>query len=433
MMLLSLGPVRWRILGLLFLVTVINFVDRQSLSVVAPLLRDNLRLSNEDYGLIVASFSFGMLCGEFPMGWLMDRKGARFGLSFAVVWWSIANCLHAFGFAKFHFAALRYWLGTGECGNYSGGMKVISQWFPVKERAFAIGVFNGGSMIGSIVALPLIGWLTLQFGWPFAFLIPGALGFLWVIAWWWGYRDLNAHPAVSAAERNYILEGRDEGEDVQPASSELLRHRQTWAILLCRMMVGPVVQFYIFWMPEYLFRARGMSLKSISYSGWLPFLFGDIGSMVGGLAAGYLLAKGMGTAKSRGLTMGLGALCCVASIGVVLAPNANLAIVWICFVLFGHTFLSANMFAAISDMFPRGAVGRVTALTGIAQGLTGMAFQYATGAIVDRYSFLPVFALASLMPALGCAVLFLLSGGLKPISATGSVPKPALAQVTGRG
>jgi MFS transporter, ACS family, hexuronate transporter len=411
-----LAGVRWRILFLLFLVTVINFVDRQSLSVVAPLLRDSLHLSNQDYGLIVAFFSFGMLSGEFPMGWLMDRKGPRFGLSFAVVWWSIANCLHAFGASRLHFAALRFWLGTGECGNYSGGVKVISQWFPAKERAFAIGVFNGGSMIGSIVALPLVGWLTLQFGWPSAFLIPGSLGFLWVIAWWREYHDPARHPAIGEEERRYILDGRDAAvEPEAPASTLLLRHRQTWAIMLCRMLVGPVVQFYIFWMPEYLFRVRGMSLKSISYFGWLPFLFGDIGSMLGGAAAGYLLVRGFSVVRSRGLTMAFGALCCAGSIVVVLAPDANLAIAAICFVLFGHTFLSANMFAVVSDLFPASAVGRVTALTGIAQGLTGMVFQYATGAIVDQYSFVPVFAMAALLPALGCALLFAVSGGLKPI------------------
>ena len=414
-MTLALSQVRWQVLGLLFLVTVINFVDRQSLSVVAPLLRDSLHLSNEDYGLIVACFSFGMLSGEFPMGWLMDRKGARVGLSFAVIWWSIANCMHAFGAAKLHFAALRYWLGTGECGNYSGGLKVISQWFPAKERAFAIGVFNGGSMIGSIIALPLVGWLTVEFGWPAAFLVPGSMGFVWVVAWWLLYRDPAEHPRITETERRYILEGREPQEGAAPGSLELLRHPQTWAVMICRMLVGPVVQFYIFWMPEYLFRVRGMSLKSIAYSGWLPFLFGDIGSMAGGAAAGVLLARGFSTARSRGLTMGFGALCCMASIGVVLAPSAPMAITWICFVLFGHTFLSANMFAVISDLFPRSAVGRVTALTGIAQGITGMIFQYATGAVVDRYSFVPVFALAALTPAVGCLLLFIMSRGLQPI------------------
>jgi len=401
------SPVRWWILGLLFLVTVINFVDRQSLSVVAPLLRDQLRFSNEDYGLIVACFSFGMMAGEFPMGWLMDRKGVRFGLGFAVIWWSIANCLHAFGSAKAHFAVLRFWLGTGECGNYSGGIKVISQWFPVQERAFAIGVFNGGSMIGSILALPLIGWLMLRFGWPTAFLVPGLLGFVWVVLWLVFYRDPDRGALAVADEE--AAEG--------PSSRDLLRHRQTWAIMICRMLVGPVVQFYIFWMPEYLFRARGMSLKSISFFGWLPFLFGDLGSMAGGAVAGLLIAKGFATPRARAITMGAGAACCLASIAVVLAPNATLALAWICVVLFGHTFLSANMFAAISDMFPKSAVGRVTALTGISQGLTGMLFQYTTGAIVDRFSFVPVFALAALMPAAGCFLLFVLSRNLSRFEA----------------
>jgi ACS family hexuronate transporter-like MFS transporter len=410
-----LRQVRWWILGLLFLITVINFVDRQSLSVVAPILRDKLHLSNEDYGLIVACFSFGMMSGEFPMGWLMDRKGVRFGLSFAVIWWSIANCLHAFGSARLHFAAMRYWLGTGECGNYSGGIKVISQWFPVRERAFAIGVFNGGSMIGSIIALPLVGWLTLEFGWPAAFLVPGVMGFFWVAAWWKLYRDPASHRSITDAERAYILEDRAGVAEPEPASRELLRHPQTWAIMICRMLVGPVVQFYIFWMPEYLYRARGMSLKSISFFGWLPFLFGDIGSIAGGALAGVLIARGMKAAGARGVTMGIGAACCAGSIAVVMAPSTELAIAWICFVLFGHTFLSANMFAAISDMFPKGAVGRVTALTGISQGLTGMLFQYTTGAIVDRFSFVPVFAMAAVLPAVGCLLLFVLSRRLRPV------------------
>lgn len=400
---LAPGPVRWLVLALLFLITVINFVDRQSLSVVAPVLRDQLRLSNEDYGFIVACFSLGMMSGEFPMGWLMDRKGVRFGLGFAVVWWSIANCLHAFGSTKLHFAALRFWLGTGECGNYSGGVKVISQWFPVRERAFAIGVFNGGSMIGSIIALPLVGWLLLRFGWPTAFLVPGLMGFVWVALWIRLYRD---PPAATAT---------GEPLEHEPESRELLRYPQTWAIMICRMLVGPVVQFYIFWMPEYLYRARGMSLKSISFFGWLPFLFGDLGSMAGGAVAGLLISRGLRTAHSRAITMGAGAACCLASLAVVLAPNASLALAWICLVLFGHTFLSANMFAAISDMFPKSAVGRVTALTGISQGLTGMLFQYSTGAIVDRFSFVPVFALAALMPALGCILLFVLSRNLSQV------------------
>ena len=153
---------RWRILALLFLITVVNFLDRQSLSVVAPVLREEFRLSATDYGRIVASFQFGMMSGEFPMGWLMDRRGVRFGFTFAVISWSLATAMHVFGRSALSFGLFRFWMGTGECGNFSGGMKVVSQWFPVRERAFAVGIFNSGTMIGAMIAPPLIAFLMLR-------------------------------------------------------------------------------------------------------------------------------------------------------------------------------------------------------------------------------------------------------------------------------
>jgi len=397
--------VRWWVMGLLFLITVINFVDRQSLSIVAPLLRDSLKLSATDYGIIVGAFQMGMMLGEFPMGWLMDRKGVRFGLTFAVLWWSAANGLHAFARSMAHFGVLRFWLGTGECGNFSGGNKVVSQWFPVKERAFAIGVFNGGSMVGSIIAPPLLVALTLHLGWGAAFLAPSALGFVWVLLWRRYYRLPEDHPAVSEAELRHIRQ--DRSVDVPPPPTRmLLRLRQTWALMTCRLLVGPVVQFYIYWLPEYLYRERGFSLKSIGMFAWVPFLFGDLGSIGGGLAAGWLLRRGHSVTAARRITMGFGAACCLLSIAVAYASSAPAAIAWICAVLFGHTFLSANMFAAISDLFPANAVGRVTALTGIAGGLSGMLFPVLTGKLVDRISYVPVFGLAALLPALGCLALF---------------------------
>jgi ACS family hexuronate transporter-like MFS transporter len=383
---------RWWILALLFLVTVINFVDRQSLSIVAPVIRGDLHLSNQQYGIIVSAFQFGMLAGEFPMGWLMDRKGVRVGLSFAVLWWSAANALHTFGGSLLQFSVLRFWLGTGECGNYSGGNKVVSQCFPVRERAFAVGVFNGGSMVGSIIAPPLLVWLMLAHGWRSAFLLPSLLGFFWVALWLRFYRVSQPARAGHAA----------------PGNRELLRMRRTWAIMLCRMLVGPVVQFYIFWLPEYLYRERGLSLKSIGMFAWLPFLFGDIGSMLGGWIAGRLIAHGVSVAAARAITMSAGAALCLFSLSVAWAASAPAALAWVCCVLFGHTFLSANMFAVVSDMFPPNAVGRVTALTGIAGGVSGFLFPLLTGFLVDHASYTPVFALAAIMPSLGCAVLFAL-------------------------
>jgi ACS family hexuronate transporter-like MFS transporter len=408
-----LHQVRWRILALLLLVTIINFVDRQSLSIVAPVLRNELKLSNTDYGFIVSAFLFGMLAGEFPMGWLMDRRGTRLGLSFAVLWWSLANALHAFARTKLQFASLRFWLGTGECGNYSGGMKVVAAWFPPRERALAIGIFNGGSMLGSIIAPPLLGWLTLRYGWHAAFLLPSALGAVWVALWWWQYHPPAEHPGLSEAERRHISTGRTAAR-ASPPTRALLGQRQTWAIMTCRLLVGPVVQFYIFWLPEYLFRQHGFNLKAIALFAWLPFLFGDLGSIAGGWVAGRLMARGWDATRTRRATMGFGAACCLMSAAVAYSTGAAAAMAFICVVLFGHTFLSANMFASIADMFPPEAAGRVTALTGIAGGASGMVFPLVTGMLVDRVSYVPVFLLAAALPALGCLALFMAVRRLEP-------------------
>ncbi len=303
---------------------------------------------------------------------------------------------------------LRFWLGTGECGNYSGGTKLVSQWFPVRERAFAVGVFNGGSMLGSIIAPPLLVALTLKFGWHAAFLLPGAMGVVWVLIWRRVYHSPEDHPRISPAERAYILEGRELTTAAPPSNRELLGLSQTWALMLCRLLAGPVVQFYIYWLPEYLYRERSLSLKAIGLFAWVPFLFGDIGSIAGGWVAGRLIRAGFSVTNTRRITMIFGGACCLLSFAVVGAHTIPGALAGICAVLMGHTFFAANMFAAISDVFPNNAVGRVTALTGIAGGLSGMLFPLLTGVLVDRFSYLPVFSLAAVMPLAACAVLFLM-------------------------
>jgi ACS family hexuronate transporter-like MFS transporter len=406
--------VRWRILALLFLVTVINFVDRQTLSVVAPTLRERLHLSNTDYGRIVSAFMFGMMVGEFPMGWLMDRFGVRSGFSFSVIWWSIAEALHAFAQSALQFGGVRFWMGTGECGNFSGGMKVVSEWFPVRERAFAVGIFNAGSMIGSLIAPPAIVFIMLHYGWHWVFLAPAGLGFIWVVLWRSVYRPLDKHPGVTTGEREYIRAGLP-CIAPPPPNRLLLRHQQTWGLMACRFLVGPVVQFYLYWMPTYLHQAHGFTLTDIGMFTWIPWLFGDIGSVGGGWTAGYLMRRDMSVKAARLTVMWTGAACCAMSILAVQASSSAAAIAFICLVLFGHTALSANMFAAISDVFPEGAVGRVTGLTGIAGGISGLLFPLLTGVLVDRLSYTPVFFIVGLMPAAGVLVLLNLVRGFRRV------------------
>lgn len=381
------------ILALLLAVTIINFVDRQALSVLAPILRNQFQLSNTDYGIIVASFQLGMMTGEFPMGWLADRRGARFTLSFAVAWWSLATGLHSLARTMWHFAALRFWLGTGESANFSSGMKVVAQWFPPRERAFAVGVFNAGSMIGAMIAPPVLVFLTLRFGWQSGFLVPAMLGFVWVLAW----RTIVRHAPIQSPSN-----------DTQ-GSLSLLRYREVWGLILCRLLIGPVVQFYWYWTPEYLFRERGLSLQAIGLFAWIPFLFGDIGNIGGGWLAGWLMRRGASVTCARQITMYGGAILCLLSFAVPHASSAPFAIAAICVVLLGHTCLSANFFARISDLTPEASVSRVTGLTGVAGGLSGMLFPLLTGRLVDHVSYTPVFLLAALMPLMGVVLLDRLS------------------------
>jgi ACS family hexuronate transporter-like MFS transporter len=398
---------RWTILGLLFSITAINFIDRQTLSILAPKLKESVHFSSTEYGRIVACFQLGMMTAEFPMGMLMDRLGARFGFSFAVLWWSLATGLHAAARSVWSFAVLRFWMGTGECGNFSGGMKVVTRWFPEGERTLAIGIFNGGTMIGSVLAPPLIVALNQRFGWRAAFLVPAAFGIAWVICWRRIYR-------LPAAEE------RAGPGDEPPSmrSLELLRYPQTWALMLCRFLAGPVMQFYWYWMPDYLYNVRGMSLVAIGAFSWLPYLLGDAGSIGGGLAAGRLLSKGFTRSSARRITLGFGSVCCLGSLAVVAAPSAAWAIAIIGIVLFGYTFYSANFLASISDLFPATAVGRITGLTGVSGGLGGILFPLLTGYLVDHYSYAPAFTIAALLPLLGMGALFLLAPGLTPVAAS---------------
>jgi ACS family hexuronate transporter-like MFS transporter len=397
--------VRWYVLALLFLVTVINFIHRLTLSVVAPVIRTEFHLSNTDYGAIVSAFMFGMMVGEFPVGWLMDRIGVRGGFSFSVVWWSLAAGLHAIARTAMQFSIFRFWMGTGECGNFSGGMKVVAEWFPARERAFAVGVFNAGSMIGSLVTPPLIVWIMLHFGWRMAFVGPSLLGFVWVLVWRKVYRPLAKHPKVTPEEAAYIRAGQPPVSHVHPPNRVLLRHAQGWGLILCRLLVGPVIQFYWFWMPNYLHDVRGLTLVMIGWSAWIPYLFGDVGSIGGGWFAGFMMRRGVSLHRARMITMWSGAACCAMSIGVPMASSAAVAIGFMCLVMFGHTWLSANMFAAISDIYPENAVGRMTALTGIAGGISGLVFPLLTGFLVDKVSYTPVFLIAAFMPAAGVLCL----------------------------
>ena len=382
----------WVILTLLFILTVVMFIARQALSVMAPVLRTVFHLSNEAYGRIVSALGFGMMTGEFPVGALMDRLGSRLGLTAVITWWSTATGSFALAGSGLSLGLSQFWKGTGECGAYSGGVKTVTHLFEKKDRTLAIGIFNGGSVIGATLAVPVIVYLLQHYGFRVAFLVPSVAGFAWIPLWWFVYGR----------------EPKTRLEDAPPAISfpQMLQKSSSWAVMLCRFFIGPVMQFYWYWTPSYLYSARHMTMSQIGFLAWIPFLMGDVGGIAGGWAAGVLLRRGFTVRNTRRILMYGSALVCLLSFVVPYTNGIGPVLTILCITIAADNFLSAHMFAAVTDLFPDYQVGRATGLTGIAGGLSGMLFPLLTGVLVDRISYTPVFLFVGLMPLAGTVALF---------------------------
>ena len=391
---------RWGVLALLFFSIMVNLLDRQVLSVMAPVIRDELGLTNTDYSLVLFFFLLGLTLFQFPVGALIDRKGARLGLPFIMVIWSIANALHAVARNLVHFCSFRFLLGAGECGNYSGGIKVISQWFPARERALAGGIFNSGTVAGAFLAPMLIVPLGLAFGWRATFLIPSVLGLLWILPWLRYYRERSPADPTPQAERA--------ASPPRTSFWSLLRVRHVWGAILIRALGGPVVHFYWNWLPEYLRRERGFSMEEIGWTAGIPFFFAGLGNLAGGWLSGHLMKRGWSTDRARKTAFITSAVLCASSMAVPLAPSAVWALALICAATFGIAISVPTHIATLGDLFSQRVLARLAGMTGLGEGIMNMTLMLATGIVVDRFSYLPVFLAAGLMPTLGVVALFTL-------------------------
>jgi MFS transporter, ACS family, hexuronate transporter len=398
---------RWVLLALVSSAFIINFIDRQVLANVAPLLREELRFSNTDYSLMVAAFLAGMALFQLPAGLLMDRRGTRFGFSVIVLWWSIVSGLHAFARSVSQFCTLRFLLGAGECGNYSGGLKLIAQRFPTEERALAGGIFNSSVFVGSVIAPPLVVWLTLRFSWHVAFLIPSTLGLLWLPAWRRLFpQSLNAIKAPTSP-----------GPGPATIPLNLLRRRQAWALIAIRGLGGPLSHFYWFWLPEYLKRARGIDLATIGNVVWIPFVFAGVGNLLGGYLSGALLRHGYSLTFSRRVPYILGDVLAAVSNFLVLAmPSLRWAVVVLSVANLGANMVEPNFIGLVTDIFPAQTVGRMTGLTGIADNLMSITLMLSTGIVLDRFSYFPVFIGAGILPLIQIACVIWLLGPVKKLT-----------------
>lgn len=437
----KISGMRWVVIGLVFFITVINYIDRMTVSVLAPVITADLGLSNVEFGTITIWFLVAYTLSQGVSGKIYDAIGNKLGFTFSVVVWSIGATLHAFATGIGSLSVFRFILGFGEAGNFPGAAKVNAEWFPQKERALAQGIFNSGVALGSIVAPPLIIWLQLSYGWKATFIFTGLLGFVWLAFWLLIYYSRDKHPWLTERERNLIEDGeemeakaksqipdsklenensksevRNPKSEESPSYGNLLKYKQTWAIVLARFLVDPVWWLYITWLPKYLFDARGFDLKQIGAFAWVPFVAAGAGSLFGGWLAKFLIGNGWSVDKTRKTIIGLSCLLMPAGIVAAYTSDAMNALAMISIVLFGFQVWINNVQTLPSDFFPKSAVGSVAGLGGMGAGIGSIIFTYTTGWVVDNFSYTPILVAAGILAPIGTIVLFILAGKIQKVS-----------------
>jgi len=389
---------RWGIAGLLFFSTVINYVDRQALSVLAPVLTKELGISNIEYSNILTAFLAAYTLMYVGSGFLVDRWGARLALSVFIVWWSLANMSHALAVGVWSLGALRFLLGLGESGNFMAAFRVVSEWYPAKERALVHGLIQGGAAIGAIITPPLVTWIYSLYGWRPAFLITGGLGFVWLVFWLLLYHSPDKHPRITDAERALVLA---ETVPTAQASSvswrQLAQYPQMWGLMAARFVSDPVWWFYLFWLPKYLVEQRGFTMVEMGMLAWIPYLSADLGALFGGWLSGRLVARGRPVLSSRFAVMLPCALLMPVSLAIHHAPSRAVTIALICVVTFAHMAWKTNQNTLTNDLFPKHLIGATSGLLAFGTGLGGTLFIWMTGHVVQGYGYGAIFIIMGLL------------------------------------
>jgi MFS transporter, ACS family, hexuronate transporter len=409
---------RWYIGGLLFASTVINYIDRQTLSVLAPYLKADFNWTNTDFAFIVIAFRASYSIGQAVAGGALDRLGTRAGLSIGVAWYSVAAMLTSLATGFWSFCGFRFLLGAGEAANWPGATKAVSEWFPRRESGWAVALFDSGSSIGGALAPVLVLGLYRVFGtWRPAFIITGALGFAWLLVFRRVYRVPEEHPRISAEELAMILEDRNEGTaDVPTAAAgigspsgyrALLSLPQTWAIIVGKMLTDPVWFFITDWFAVYLV-SRGFRLEDSLLAFWVPFLAADAGNFIGGGLSSTLIRRGWTVGAARRLVIVLGGIG-MSGLALSLLHDSLLWLTtWFAISTLAYAALSTMILNLPADLYPPGSVASVSGMSGSAAGLGTIAATLITGIVADRYSFAPILIGASLIPLVGAVVLFVL-------------------------
>ena len=409
-----LRHLRWYIGGLLFLSTVINYIDRQTLNVLAPVLKTEFRWTNADFALVVIAFRVAYSLGQTASGRWLDRVGTRTGLSVAVLFYSASAMLSSLGSGLRSFAAFRFLLGFGESANWPGATKAVAEWFPRRESGWAVALFDSGSSVGAALApFIVLGVHHVTGSWRPAFIVTGLLGLLWIPLFRWLYRSPEDHPRLSAAERQDILGNRASASTEAAPETSTLSYRtllslpQTWGIVIGKALTDPVWFFITDWFAIFLV-SRGFSLENSLLAFWVPFMAADLGNFAGGGLSSLLIGRGWRVGAARKAVIVLGTIGMLFLIPAVY--TSSLAALTACFAIatFAYAALSTMVLNLPADIYPARSVGSVAGMGGTAAGIGTIAATWLTGYVADRYSFAPLLIGASLIPLLAMVAVLVL-------------------------
>ncbi|MCC9137236.1 MFS transporter [Pontibacter silvestris] len=384
----KIGNYRWVIVALLFFATTINYLDRQVIGLLKPTLEQQFNWTEQDYSRIVMAFSASYALGLLFFGRLVDRIGTKLGYTISVVIWSVSAMFHAVAKSTFGFGVARSALGLSEAGNFPAAIKAVAEWFPKRERALATGIFNSGANIGAVVAPVMVPAILGAYGWEEAFIITGAIGFVWLIFWWLLYEVPSRHKRLTAAEYDFIHSDSEQAVVEAKGSvswGKLLGIRQTWTFIFGKMLTDPIWWFFLFWLPSYFSSTFSIDLSKPSLHLAVVYTATTVGSIGGGYLSSYFIKKGWPIFKARKTAMFIFALCVTPIMAARYATDVWVAVALISLAAAAHQAWSANIFTTASDMFPKRAVSSVVGIGGMAGSLGGFLFPWLVGNILDSY------------------------------------------------
>ena len=410
------GKIRWQILTLIFFATTINYIDRQVIGILKPFIADDLGWDETDYGYIVTAFQIAYAIGLLTTGRLLDKFGTRIGYTWAIVVWSIAGIAHAAARSVTGFAIFRFALGIGESANFPAAVKSIAEWFPKKERAFAAGLFNSGSTVGAILAPIMVSAITVKFGWQWAFIITGALGFVWLIFWLAYYQSPSKHPKISKDELVYINQDEDEKGEKSIRWIDLFKYKQTIGICSTRFISDWVWWFFLFWIPDFLSKTHGINIKEVVLPLIIIYAVSSIGGIGGGWISSNFIKKGKSVDYARKMTILMCALIVLPVMFVSQVSNLWVAVGLISLAAAGHQGWASNIFTIVSDIYPKNAVGSMMGLSGFMGAIGGALSASFVGILLDSTgSYFFIFLLASSVYVLNWIILKISIKKIEPL------------------